>query len=86
MLRVLLFVLLSGAAAVSGVDLRADEWPQFRGPTGQGHSSEHDIPVDWSESRNVVWKTQVPGVGWSAYFMDTEQNVFGVMQFDSSAK
>jgi outer membrane protein assembly factor BamB len=65
-LRVLLLVLLSGATVVSDVDLRADEWPQFRGPTGQGHSSEHDIPVDWSESRNVVWKTQVPGVGWSS--------------------
>src|SRR5229473_1618007 len=61
------FVLLSGAAAaVSHVDLRADEWPEFRGPTGQGHSAEHGIPVDWSESRNVVWKTQVPGVGWSS--------------------
>jgi outer membrane protein assembly factor BamB len=63
---VLLFVLLSGAAVVSHVELRADEWPQFRGPNGQGYSAEHDIPVEWSESRNVVWKTQVPGVGWSS--------------------
>jgi outer membrane protein assembly factor BamB len=46
--------------------LRAEEWPQFRGPTGQGHSAEHDIPVEWSESRNVIWKTPLPGVGWSS--------------------
>ena len=42
------------------------QWPEFRGPTGQGHSSETGLPLDWSESRNVVWKTPVPGVGWSS--------------------
>jgi outer membrane protein assembly factor BamB len=45
---------------------RAEDWPQFRGPTGQGHSSEQGVPVEWSESRNVVWKTRVPGSGWSS--------------------
>jgi len=59
-------ILLSMAAAVSRVELRADDWTEFRGPTGQGHSAEHDIPIEWSESRNVVWKTQVPGTGWSS--------------------
>jgi len=44
----------------------AEEWPEFRGPTGQGHSAEHDIPFEWSESRNVVWKTALPGAGWSS--------------------
>ena len=63
--RFLLFALLSGAA-VFLVDLRAEEWPEFRGPTGQGHSAEHDIPFEWSESRNVVWKTPLPGTGWSS--------------------
>jgi outer membrane protein assembly factor BamB len=46
--------------------VRAEEWPQFRGPSGQGHSSEHGLPLEWSESRNVVWKTPVPGSGWSS--------------------
>ena len=46
--------------------VRAEEWPQFRGPTGQGHSSERGLPVEWSESRNIVWKTPVPGSGWSS--------------------
>ena len=44
----------------------AEEWPQFRGPTGQGHSTERGLPLQWSESTNVVWKTPVPGLGWSS--------------------
>ena len=44
----------------------AEDWPQFRGPTGQGHSTEVGLPVEWSESRNVLWKTSVAGDGWSS--------------------
>lgn len=42
------------------------DWPQFRGPTGQGHSSENDLLLEWSETRNVTWKIPVPGRGWSS--------------------
>jgi outer membrane protein assembly factor BamB len=42
------------------------QWPQFRGPTGQGHATEQGLPLDWSESRHVVWKVPVPGRGWSS--------------------
>jgi outer membrane protein assembly factor BamB len=42
------------------------QWPQFRGPAGQGHSSEQGLPLDWSESRRVAWKVPVPGRGWSS--------------------
>ncbi|HYU78545.1 MAG TPA: PQQ-binding-like beta-propeller repeat protein [Vicinamibacterales bacterium] len=44
----------------------AQEWPQFRGPTGQGHATASSLPIEWGESRNVVWKTAVPGLGWSS--------------------
>jgi outer membrane protein assembly factor BamB len=44
----------------------AEDWPQFRGPAGQGHSTERGLPLDWGEARNVVWKTPVPGTGWSS--------------------
>jgi outer membrane protein assembly factor BamB len=44
----------------------AQEWPQFRGPGGQGHSAERGVPLDWSSTRNVVWKVPVPGRGWSS--------------------
>lgn len=42
------------------------QWPQFRGPTGQGHASETGLPVEWSETRNVLWKVPVRGRGWSS--------------------
>jgi outer membrane protein assembly factor BamB len=46
--------------------LGAEDWPQFRGPTGQGHATERGLPLEWSESRNIIWKTSVPGSGWSS--------------------
>ena len=63
MRRYLAFLVL-GVLSRAGV--RAEDWPQFRGPTGQGHSSERGLPLEWSESRNVKWKTPVPGRGWSS--------------------
>jgi outer membrane protein assembly factor BamB len=42
------------------------DWPQFRGPGGQGHSSETGLVNVFSETKNVVWKTPVPGLGWSS--------------------
>ena len=56
----------SPADGPPGVAGHAEDWPEFRGPTGQGHSSERGLPLEWSESRNVVWKTAVPGRGWSS--------------------
>ncbi len=58
-----LAVALTGLSATA---LCAEDWPQFRGGTGQGISSERGLPLEWSESRNVAWKTPVPGRGWSS--------------------
>jgi outer membrane protein assembly factor BamB len=44
----------------------AEEWPQFRGPTGQGHSNERGLPTQWNETTNIVWKTPIAGRGWSS--------------------
>jgi outer membrane protein assembly factor BamB len=52
--------------AVFAAHIAADEWPQFRGPTGQGHSAERGLPLEWSESHNIVWKSRVAGLGWSS--------------------
>jgi outer membrane protein assembly factor BamB len=49
-----------------GTSAAGEDWPQFRGPTGQGHSTERGLPVEWSESKNIVWKVPVPGRGWSS--------------------
>lgn len=42
------------------------DWPEFRGPTAMGHSEERGLPMEWSETRNVRWKTAIPGRGWSS--------------------
>jgi outer membrane protein assembly factor BamB len=45
---------------------RASEWPEWRGPTAQGHAQAKGLPTHWSETSNVVWKTEIPGRGWSS--------------------
>jgi outer membrane protein assembly factor BamB len=59
-------ILLASALLAAAHVLAAEDWPQFRGPTGQGVSAETGLPVEWSESQNVRWKTAVPGIGWSS--------------------
>ena len=43
----------------------AENWPDYRGLTGQGVSDAAELPLIWSEARNVRWKTAIPGKGWS---------------------
>jgi outer membrane protein assembly factor BamB len=63
-LRILPAVL--GIALLAQAYARGEDWPSFRGPGGQGHSTETGLPAAWSETRNVVWKTRVAGHGWSS--------------------
>ena len=46
--------------------LLAEDWPQFRGPTGQGVSAEVGLPTEWSADSGVAWSTPIPGQGWSS--------------------
>lgn len=46
--------------------LPAENWPQFRGPDAQGHSAETGVPLKWSATENVAWKTEIPGESWSS--------------------
>jgi outer membrane protein assembly factor BamB len=41
-------------------------WPQFRGPNGDGTSAATGLPQEWSESKNVRWKTAIHDKGWSS--------------------
>jgi len=43
------------------------DWPEFRGPQGDGHASASDIglPLTWSETNNIKWKTEIHDRGWS---------------------
>lgn len=46
--------------------LSAEDWPQFRGPGGQGKSTAKKLPITWSDTENLVWKTNMPGSGSSS--------------------
>jgi len=42
------------------------EWPEFRGPTEDGHSTATGLPTEWGPDKDVVWKTPLPGRAWSS--------------------
>jgi outer membrane protein assembly factor BamB len=62
--RVIAVILVVGCTRA--VAAAAADWPQFRGPDGQGHSASQNVPLSWSETENVTWKVSVPGSGWSS--------------------
>src|SRR5947209_8128664 len=55
---VLVFVLMSVAAA--------GDWPQFRGPRSAAAAEHLNLPDTWDRDRNVLWRVDVPGRGWSS--------------------
>ena len=67
MVRVYLSLALVCIASLA----RAEDWPQFRGPNGDGISTEHGLPSEWGaevdgKQQNVAWKLEIPGKGWSS--------------------
>jgi outer membrane protein assembly factor BamB len=60
------FILCGWITAVCATAAAAADWPQFRGPGGQGVSAEKGLPTTWSGSENIVWKTELPGAGTSS--------------------
>ena len=43
-----------------------NNWPQFLGPDGNNISMEVDLPVEWGNDKNILWKYKIPGKGWSS--------------------
>ncbi|MDI9373592.1 MAG: PQQ-binding-like beta-propeller repeat protein [Verrucomicrobiota bacterium] len=68
--RRLRLCLALGFLAWGGAAARAD-WPEFRGPRGDGHAVTPGgapvagLPLHWSETNNVKWKTPIPHRGWA---------------------
>ena len=48
------------------VNAGAENWPCWRGPSRQGIYGETNLPLKWSATENVKWKSPVPGEGWSS--------------------
>lgn len=77
-----LFTFVAGSFA-------ADNWPSYRGPTGDGHSDAKNLVSTWSETENIRWKTPIHGKGWSSpvvwgdqVWMTTSEEVKGTGMVD----
>src|SRR5579863_3778832 len=54
-------LILVAAQAAAG-----ENWTQYRGPSGEGHSDSTGLPLEWSETNHVRWKTPIHDKGWSS--------------------
>ena len=57
-------VLLSVVLSLSTTG--AENWPELRGPTRDGHTDAKRLPLAWSETNHVAWKTPIHDLGWSS--------------------
>ena len=57
----LLLVIITSASPAG-----QSQWPQFRGPNAGEIADDPALPDTWSETQNVAWRTDVPGLGWSS--------------------
>jgi len=63
----------------------ANNFPQWRGPDGQGHAVASGLPQSWSETENVAWKTSIPGRGFSSPVIEGKQ-IWITTAFETPAK
>jgi len=61
-----IWMLLAAVALAPSLAPAGDHWPEFRGPTADGRSDATGLPVTFSETENVKWKTPVEGKAWSS--------------------
>jgi outer membrane protein assembly factor BamB len=63
--RIAIIIAVALACAVSTLSFinraSAANWPQWRGPGGQGISAEKNLPAEWSSTKNIKWKTKILG-------------------------
>jgi outer membrane protein assembly factor BamB len=63
----------------------AENWPQFRGPRGDGTSTETNVPMRWSATQNIKWKANIPGEGHSSPIV-WERSVFVTSATDNGER
>src|SRR5439155_24136842 len=64
--RFIMRMVLAVVVCLFSHSARADNWPAWRGPAGDGVSRETKLPVKWSATDNVAWKVPLQGAGVSA--------------------
>ncbi len=67
------FLCLTLLVCFGAVASAAENWPDFRGPAMDGHSDAQELPLEWSEQKNIRWKTAIAGRGWSTPVIWGEQ-------------
>lgn len=60
------FLLPAALLILPAVAMAEAEWPQFRGPGGQGHATARNLPASFSETENIAWRCELPGRAWSS--------------------
>ena len=62
-MRIFRFIIFSLILLCLIIPLKAEDWPGWRGPRGDGTSLEQNIPTKWSQNDNIAYKVEVPGIG-----------------------
>ncbi len=65
-MRTCLLTLLVALLPIAGSLPGAESWNQFRGPGGDGQATSKLLPLEWSETEGVSWKTAIHGKAWSS--------------------
>src|SRR5207247_10693361 len=60
------FAVAAALLTIASVSAQQVQWPQFRGPNAGAIPDDPSLPDTWSEKQNIVWKTAIPGLGWSS--------------------
>ncbi len=60
------FLIVTALSLLAVARAQDANWPQFRGPRGDGTTTGGALPLTWSETKNVAWKTPVPGKAWAS--------------------
>lgn len=61
-----LFIFIAVCTVLAADRTTPARWPQFRGPNGDGIAGDQSVPVSFSDTQNVAWKTELPGRAWSS--------------------
>jgi len=74
-------LIISTTLLLAALAASAENWPTWRGPGMQGHSSERNLPLRWSTTENVLWKSPLPGPGMSSPIV-WEERIFVTQSLD----
>jgi len=64
--RLFITAIAAALATLGWTSAASENWAEFRGPNGDGHSDATGLPREWSETKKVAWKTAIHGRGWSS--------------------